>query len=66
MAVYTIELGKLLDSGFSLCLDDYQLPSFLATDYEKGVWRDSLNEKSSTITNSWKSGAYRLNGSTIS
>ena len=45
MAVYTIELGKLLDSGFSLCLDDYPLPSFLATDYEKGVWRDSLNEK---------------------
>lgn len=45
MAVYTIELGRLLDSGFPLCLDDYPLPSFLTTDYEKAVWRDSLNEK---------------------
>lgn len=45
MAVYTIELGKLLDSGFPLYLDDYPLPSFLATDYEKAVWRDRLNEK---------------------
>lgn len=45
MAVYTIELGRLLDTKFPLGLDDYPTPAFCKTESERKTWRDALNAK---------------------
>lgn len=45
MAVYTIELNRLLQTGFTIGMDDYDVPSFLTTPEEQKAWRDALNKK---------------------
>lgn len=45
MAEYTIELNRLLASGFPLKLDSYPVPNFLRTEVEKTTWRNALNSK---------------------
>lgn len=45
MAVYTIELGKLIQSGYDIGLNDYPVPSYLSTEDEKSAFRDALNKK---------------------
>ena len=39
MAVYTIELGKLIQSGYDIGLNDYPVPSYLSTEDEKNQFR---------------------------
>lgn len=46
MAVYTIELGKLLTlTGFDIGLNDYPLPGFLGSAGERENFRNALNQK---------------------
>lgn len=46
MAVYTIELGKLLTlTGFDIGLKEYPLPSFLGSAGERENFRNALNQK---------------------
>ena len=46
MAVYTIELDRLLQStDFDSGLFDYPVPSFLTTPEEQNAWREALNKK---------------------
>lgn len=45
MAVYTIELGKLIQSGYDIGLNDYPVPSYLSTEDEKNQFRNALNKK---------------------
>lgn len=45
MAVYTIELGKLIQSGYDMGLNDYPVPSYLSTEDEKNQFRNALNKK---------------------
>lgn len=46
MAVYTIELGKLLTlTGFDIGLNDYPLPSFLGSAGARENFRNALNQK---------------------
>lgn len=45
MAVYTIELGKLIRSGYDIGLNDYPVPSYLSTEDEKNQFRNALNKK---------------------
>lgn len=45
MAVYTIELGKLIQSGYDIGLNDYPVPSYLSTKDEKNQFRNALNKK---------------------
>ena len=45
MAVYTIELGKLIQSGYDIGLNDYPVPRYLSTEDEKNQFRDALNKK---------------------
>ena len=46
MAVYTIELDRLLQAtDFDIGLSDYPVPSFLTTVEEQNAWREALNKK---------------------
>lgn len=45
MAVYTIELGRLVKSGYDIGLDDYPLPEHLSNDAEREQFRYNLNQK---------------------
>ena len=46
MAMYTIELGKLLTlDGFDIGMNDYPLPSFLGSAGERENFRNALNQK---------------------
>lgn len=45
MAIYTIELGKLIQSGYDIGLNDYPVPSYLSTEDEKNQFRNALNKK---------------------
>lgn len=45
MAVYTIELGKLIQTGYDIGLNDYPVPSYLRTEDEKNQFRNALNKK---------------------
>lgn len=45
MAVYTIELGKLIQSGYDIGLNDYPVPSYLGTEDERKQFRTALNKK---------------------
>ena len=45
MAVYTIELGKLIQSGYDIGLNDYPVPNYLSTEDEKNQFRNALNKK---------------------
>lgn len=46
MAVYTIELDRLLQAkDFDIGLDEYPVPSFLTTIEERNSWREALNKK---------------------
>lgn len=45
MAVYTIELGKLIQSGYDIGLNDYPVPSYLSTEDEQNQFRTALNKK---------------------
>lgn len=45
MAVYTIELGKLIQSGYDIGLNDYPVPSYLSTEDERKQFRTALNKK---------------------
>ncbi len=45
MAVYTIELGKLIQSGYDIGLNDYPVPSYLSTEDERNQFRNALNKK---------------------
>ena len=46
MAMYTIELGKLVTlAGFDIGMNDYPLPSFLDSADNKKAWREALNKK---------------------
>lgn len=46
MAVYTIELGNLIQAkNFDIGLKDYPVPSFLTTVEEQNAWREALNKK---------------------
>lgn len=44
MAVYTIELYRLIQSGYDVGMQDYQLPSFLTTPESQAAWREQLNK----------------------
>ena len=45
MAVYTIELGRLIKTGYDIGLNDYPLPSYLSNDNERDQFRAALNQK---------------------
>ena len=45
MAVYTIELGRLIKTGYDIGLNDYPLPSYLSNDNERNQFRAALNQK---------------------
>lgn len=45
MAIYTIELGKLIQSGYDIGLNDYPVPSYLSTEDERNQFRNELNKK---------------------
>ena len=45
MAVYTIELGRLIKTGYDIGLNDYPLPSYLSNDNERNQFRNALNQK---------------------
>lgn len=45
MSVYTIELQRLIKSGFDIGLDDYPLPSYLYSTANKNAFRKALNKK---------------------
>ncbi len=45
MAEYTIELSRLLSTGFPLMLDSYPVPSYLETPEQQTTWRNALNAK---------------------
>lgn len=45
MAVYTIELGKLISTGFDIGLTSYPLPNFLQASGDREAWRNALNQK---------------------
>ena len=42
MAVYTIELGRLIDTGYDIGMDTYPVPSFVT---DPAAWRKQLNQK---------------------
>lgn len=42
MAVYTIELGRLIDTGYDIGMDSYPVPSFVN---DPAAWRKQLNQK---------------------
>lgn len=45
MATYTIELGRLISTGFDIGLTDYPTPKFCKTSKQKSDWRSALNKK---------------------
>lgn len=43
MAVYTIELGRLIETGYDIGMKDYPVPLFAAENPD--TWRNALNQK---------------------
>lgn len=43
MAVYTIELGRLIETGYDIGLKDYPVPLFASDNPD--AWRNALNQK---------------------
>lgn len=43
MAVYTIELGRLIETGYDIGMKDYPVPLFASNDPD--TWRNALNQK---------------------
>ena len=45
MAIYTVELERLLNTGFSLGLNSYPVPSYIETEEDATKFRENLNKK---------------------